>query len=178
MKKVISIALVLVLALTLLASCGADYKLEGTAKEILDKVLEKKPTDFASATLTDDPSFPDLTKSENADMLGYYIGVKDNTIVEDIAVSESAFGMQPYSMIVLKVKEGTDVDATKKAILDGIDMRKWMCVNADKLVVTNCGNVIFILMSTDEFYNVDEGLKTFVEITENHADEALERTFA
>ena len=36
-------------------------------------------------------------------------------------------------------------------MIDNIDMRKWICVSAEKARVTNYGNIIFLVMSSEEW---------------------------
>ncbi len=56
-----------------------------------------------------------------------------------------------YSMVVLKVKDGTNVETVKTQMKDNLNLRKWLCVSAEKLYVNNSGNYIFAFMATDEY---------------------------
>ena len=58
-------------------------------------------------------------------------GLKSNTNVEAVVVSEPFISAQE--------------------ILDNVDMRKWICVSAEKLRVTNYGNIIFFVMSDEQW---------------------------
>lgn len=70
---------------------------------------------------------------------------------------------QAYSAVALLVKEGTDVEKLKQEILDNIDMRKWICVSAEQLYITNNGNLIFLVMSSDDWAKpVYENFKKYV----------------
>ena len=50
-----------------------------------------------------------------------------------------------------------EVEALKDEISKGINLRKWVCVSAEKAVIANCGNTIVMVMSTvaiaDDVYN-------------------------
>ena len=48
-------------------------------------------------------------------------------------------------------KSTEDENSMKKEMLEGIDMRKWICVSAEKLWVTNYNDVIFFVMSSEEW---------------------------
>ena len=39
----------------------------------------------------------------------------------------------------------------KQEMLDNIDMDMWICVSADKLYITNSGNIIFLVMTNEEW---------------------------
>ena len=39
----------------------------------------------------------------------------------------------------------------KQEMLDNIDTRKWICVTAEKVYVTNHENIIFLVMASDEW---------------------------
>ena len=48
-------------------------------------------------------------------------------------------------------------------MLDNINMNKWICVSAEKLYITNNGNVIFLVMSSEEIAKpVYENFKKYV----------------
>ena len=54
---------------------------------------------------------------------------------------------QAYSVAIVKVKDNADVEKIKQEMLDNIDMRRWICVSAEQLYITNSGNVIFSVMA-------------------------------
>ena len=78
-------------------------------------------------------------------------GLKSNNNVEAVVVSEPFINAQAYSAVMIKVSKDANVEEMKKEMLDNIDMRKWICVSAEKLRVTNYGDVIFLVMSSEEW---------------------------
>ena len=52
-----------------------------------------------------------------------------------------------YSVAIVRVKDNADVEKIKQEMLDNIDMRRWICVSAEQLYITNSGNVIFSVMA-------------------------------
>ena len=48
---------------------------------------------------------------------------------------------------IVKVKDNADVEKIKQEMLDNIDMRRWICVSAEQLYITNSGKVIFSVMA-------------------------------
>ena len=81
---------------------------------------------------------------------------------------------QAYSALMVKVKDGKNVEKVKQEMLDNMDMRKWVCVSASKLYITNNGNVIFAIMSSDDWAKpVYDGFKKYVN---NDIGKELEKT--
>lgn len=78
-------------------------------------------------------------------------GLKSNNNVEAVVASEPFISAQAYSAVMVKVSENANIEEMKKEMLDNIDMRKWICVSAEKLWITNYDNVIFLVMSSEEW---------------------------
>ena len=103
-----------------------------------------------------------------------FTGLKSKENVEQVVVSEPMMTSQAYSLVLVKVKDGADVETLKKEMLDNIDTRKWICVTADKVYVTNHTNLICLVMSREELakpvYNA------FKEIVEEKVGKELTKT--
>ena len=84
---------------------------------------------------------------KNIDEVTSYTGLKTNDGIESIVVSEPLITSQAYSVAIVKVKDNADVEKIKQEMLDIIDMRRWICVSAEQLYITNSGNVIFSVMA-------------------------------
>ena len=84
---------------------------------------------------------------KNIDEVTSYTGLKTNDGIESIVVSEPLITAQAYSVAIVKVKDNADVEKIKQEMLDNIDMRRWICVSAEQLYITNSGNVIFSVMA-------------------------------
>lgn len=103
-----------------------------------------------------------------------YTGLKSNKYVAELIVSEPFINAQAYSAVVVIAKDGANIEDMKKEMLDNIDMNKWVCVSAGKLYITNSGNVIFLIMSDDDWAKpVYEGFKKYVD---NKVGKELEKT--
>lgn len=83
----------------------------------------------------------------NIDEITSYTGLKTNDGIESIVVSVPLITAQAYSVAIVKVKDNADVEKIKQEMLDNIDMRRWICVSAEQLYITNSGNVIFSVMA-------------------------------
>ena len=84
---------------------------------------------------------------KNIDEVTSYTGLKTNDSIESIVVSVPLITSQAYSVAIVKVKDNADVEKIKQEMLDNIDMRRWICVSAEQLYITNSGNVIFSVMA-------------------------------
>lgn len=84
---------------------------------------------------------------KNIDEVTSYTGLKTNDDIESITVSVPMITAQAYSVAIVKVKDSADVEKIKQEMLDNIDMRRWICVSAEQLYITNSGNLIFSVMA-------------------------------
>ena len=70
------------------------------------------------------------------------------TLEFEIAVySESNMEAVAYSMCLLKVKDGANIEDIKIAIKDNADPNKWECVTAESVVVETNGSFIILIMA-------------------------------
>ena len=84
---------------------------------------------------------------KNIDEVTSYTGLTSNDDIESIVVSVPLITSQAYSVAVVKVKDTANVEKIKQEMLDNIDMRRWICVSAEQLYITNSGNIIFSVMA-------------------------------
>lgn len=92
-----------------------------------------------------------------------YTGLSDSSNVEFALVSEPLMNAQAYSLVVLKVKDTSKIEDMKQEMYDGINMSKWICVSAEKLYITNSGDIIFMVMASDDWATpVYNGFKKYV----------------
>lgn len=70
------------------------------------------------------------------------------TLEFEIAVySESNMEAVAYSMCLLKVKDGANIEEIKTAIKDNADPNKWECVTAESVVVEVNGSYVILIMA-------------------------------
>lgn len=165
MKKIICILLALSMVFAF-AACGGNSETETTtevatdapAAELTGTLEEIAANVYANATTIEmmlmDPTEIDLA---DVDAANYYLGVASTDAIERAVFSEPMIGSIAYSMCLVTAKAGTDIEALKNEILEGVNYRKWMCVAAEKVLVTNCGNTIMMIMAAenivDDVYN-------------------------
>ena len=151
MKKFLAIVLALSLVLSL-AACGskkpqeteaAAMTVEGTMEELLNKTIEQRPVEFMGGVIP-----VDLTDSSEDGLwaLKSYTGLDDAAQITEAAAFEPMMGSMAFSMVMVRTAEGTDVKAIAEGMKNGIDPRKWICVEADDLQVVSYGDVVMLIM--------------------------------
>lgn len=121
----------------------------GTPSEIIDKIYAKKGVDLPLATTSLDISDADALKSAT--------GISSGSKVKSAAYSESMIGSQAYSLAVVRVKNSKDTEAIASEMLNGIDPRKWICVEADDVRVAAYDDLIMLIMVSSELSEVTTG---------------------
>ena len=98
--------------------------------------------------------FPALATQEvditDAGMVQLATGLDNASDLEYVVVSEPMMTSQAYSLVLVKVKDGANASEIAKKMNDNIDIRKWICVSAEKVYTTSSGNVICLVMSREE----------------------------
>lgn len=85
--------------------------------------------------------------------LKYNTGLTETDKIDKIVISEPMMSAQAYSMILVKVKDPADADSIAKAMFEGVNPRKWICVSAENVNATSSGNVAMLVMSDAEITN-------------------------
>ena len=159
MKKFVAIVLALSLVLSL-AACGgkktqeteaAALTVEGTMEELLNKTIEQRPVEFMGGVIP-----VDLTDSSEDGLwaLKSYTGLDGAEKITEAAAFEPMMGSIPYSMVMVRTAEGADVKAVAEGMKNGIDQRKWICVEADDLRVAAAGDVVVLMMVSSQHADV------------------------
>lgn len=86
----------------------------------------------------------------DAETVKYFTGLENIDNVEYVVASEPMMSSQAYSLVLVKAKDGADVDAMAKAMNENIDERKWICVTAEKIYTAASGNVVCLVMTNAE----------------------------
>lgn len=142
MKKLLAFILCLLMLLSFAACEPQPVKeVEGTLEELMERILDKAEVE----------NKPELYTFEiPADSKENFIGSNDIDYIESL-VFEPFFGIGGFSIVLIRVAEGTNIKATKKLIRENIDPMKWVCtgVEPDEIVVDNIGHLIVLIMSKD-----------------------------
>ena len=127
----------LVLGLT---GCMGSKNIEGTLDQIMEKVYADVPEDQRPMMLEN----IEVT-DENVAM---YLGTDDIEFEEALA-SESGIGSIAHSVVLVRVKDSSNVEAIKEKIEENVNPRKWICVEAEEVEVESKGNLIILIMSSE-----------------------------
>ena len=95
----------------------------------------------------------------------YYLGTKIN--YTEILSGECMRVPPAYNTILIRLADGEDVETAKQAIKDNVNLGRWLCVTADKLLVENVGNIIAVIMTDGEMItdaDVDAMMNTFLSL--------------
>lgn len=136
-------------------------------KKMLKTIYSNAKTDLPSLNT-------EKVNLSNTGMVTSYTGLKTANDIDLLVVSEPSINAQAYLVAVIKVKDNVDVEKVKTEIYDNIDMRRWICVSAEKLYITNNGNVIFLVMADENWAKpVYDEFKAYVN---NSIGKELEKT--
>lgn len=118
---------------------GAEVTAESSVMEIYGKLY---------AGLEDGPVLNALWAMPfDAESAGYYIGAEGLDIVEGYAC-EPMMSSVAHSVCLVRLAEGSDIEAAKAAIRENVNPNKWLCVGVDpeNIRVENIGNLILLVM--------------------------------
>ncbi len=85
----------------------------------------------------------------DADMFEYYTFIPYEDGFEGLAY-EPMIGSIPWSVVLVRVPEGTDAETVASSIKENADPRKWICVEADIVETYVNGDVVMLIMVNSE----------------------------
>lgn len=178
MKKqtlIISIVSVLIISLIVILvlvnnNSGTKGSIETSrdAKNMLKSIFKENENDLPNSLETTEINV------SNIEEVSAFAGLKSNSDVEFLVVSEPMMSSQAFSTVVVKAKDGADIESMKQEMLDNINMRRWICVSAEKVYITNSGNIIFMAMASEEW--AKPVYDSFKEKVENKIGKELEKS--
>lgn len=154
MKKrmVMRLTTVFMIMTVFVAGCGntkqQTAKLEGSCEEILTLVYEnaKLDSDFREAMNYYQTTVIDESSKE------YILGT-DEVDYTDSVYSAPMMSSIAYQCVILRLEPDEDAEAAKKLLLDSADTNKWVCVEAESVVVENIGDVVLYVMADNDTAN-------------------------
>lgn len=149
MKKIVSILVSALLVFSLVGCSSSKIERDPVLSEDLTKVLEKI---YETADL--DKEFQESLKyyqtvELNEENIELYLEETDVKFIEGIC-SAPMMSSIPYELILLKLDENADVDAVKSAIKENANSKKWVCVEAEEVIVESIDNTVLFLMANEE----------------------------
>jgi len=147
MKKLLASVLALMLLSSLLGGCSGgnteNAGFEGSMEELVEKIYENhSPIELNTMTAA-----VDIT---DGNMLAYQTGLSSGDKLSEAVVSEAMMG-QPYSLVLVRVKDAADAASVAQEMYDNIDQRKWICVEADTKTAAYCGDIAMLFMVGSDF---------------------------
>ncbi len=155
MKKFVSVILALALVASLTA-CGGNaapetspateapvVSVEMFPEELLNKIIEEQPVEFMGGTMP-----IDLTDTSEDGLwnIQYFTGLTSADQITEACVYEPMMGSIAFSMVMVRVTPGVDSKTVAEAMKAGIDTRKWICVEANDLLVAGYGDMVMLIM--------------------------------
>lgn len=146
MKKLICMVLSLALLAGVMAGCSGSKKtpLADPLTTVIDNIYAQKSVEFMVGTLE-----IDITDTEW--QLPSYTGLASGGSVKEAVASEAMIGSIAYSLVLVRLNEGADAKTVAQQMKDGIDTRKWICVEADDLKVAGYCDVVMLVMVSSEY---------------------------
>ncbi len=159
MKKTLALLLTALLALGAFAACGNknnetnDADVENSQTETVDTSKYTLQGIIDSIYAVKAPLFMyGSMPVDLEDEFSYktYLGLEDPSVIKEAVFSESMIGAQAYSLVIARVAEGQDAEKISEAMKNGIDNRKWVCVEADDVKTATYGDLVcFVMISTE-----------------------------
>lgn len=140
MKKIIIACSCICLSLLFLTGCNKkEANLTGSLENIMEGVYADMGDNLPAVGSIE------LTK----DNVSNYLGVESLDFKEGLA-SEALINARAHSVVLVRLNDGADIEKAKKEIKENANPRKWICVEAESVVVENRGNVIILIMSDED----------------------------
>lgn len=169
--KHIAWILALVMALSLFAGCSGSAEPtvtapEGTTEELINKIYENVTVELPLMTIPVD--FTD----EYA--VSAYTGLSGTESLAEASVSESMIGAQAYSLVLVRLKDAEQSETIAQSMLDNIDPRKWICVEATEKQAVVCGDlVMFVMLDPQYGVTTDQIVEAFTQVCGGTVDAVL-----
>ena len=145
---VIAILVVIAIIIAVVASKNNKTALQINNAEdlsaLVDKIYEGEENVLSSLQTQ-------VIDVKDADAVKMITGLENGDKLEYLVASEPMISSQAYSLILAKVNKGENANEVAKNIFESVNPSKWICVSAEKIYATNSGDVIFLIMSSEEW---------------------------
>lgn len=148
MKKLTVLFVAMLMSLSMVG-CGSktskgDPILSEDLTYILEKVYESADFDKEQKDAIKNYETTKLDES-NAEFI---LGSEEVKFKEGI-LSAPLQNVIPYQLVLLRLEDGSDIEATKEILSKNANPRKWVCVEAEEVVVENIDNIVLFMMANE-----------------------------
>jgi len=145
---VIAVAIIAIAAVVVIKNnSGSNASLSADSAEELTTLIDDI---YAGVTVEMPSVMTQAIDISDSDSVKAFTGLDSAEDLEYVVVSEPMMSSQAYSLVLVKVKSGTNVDQIAKSMNENIDARKWICVTAEKVYTTSSSDVVCLVMSNEE----------------------------
>ena len=118
--------------------------------DMVDAIYKIRPVDLMGMETT----AIDLTDES---WYNYLAGLTTENVdkVDAAVISQPMTGSQAYSLILARVKDDADAQEIAASMRDNINLRRWVCVAADRARVVTFGDKVLFVMAGSELVDVD-----------------------
>lgn len=144
--KKFSLVFILMLGIIFLTGCGSETKKESNVEGTLDEIMTKVYSKVSEEDL------PKLMKIEvTSENVQGFLGTSEIEYEEALA-SEPMISSIAHSVVLVRTKNGANVEDIKKQLKENVNPRKWVCVGVenDEVIIDSKGNLIIIIVVQDE----------------------------
>ena len=134
-----------------------EVELSETEK-ILTEIITEQPMQFPTMVMP-----LDLTDTFAVES---YTGLKSAEHIKESAFCEAMMGSQAFSLVLVRVDDAANAETVANAMREGINPRKWICVEADDLMVVATGDLVLLAMMDSE-YAADATAKSTTDLFAN-----------
>jgi len=127
---------------------GDDVVVDMSLLEMtIASIYEKNPVEFMAGNIAIDLTD---TSEDGLWTLKAFTGLDNADLISEAVASEAMIGSIPYSMVLVRVTDAANAETVADAMKAGIDQRKWICVEADDLMVAGKDDVVMLVMIGSE----------------------------
>lgn len=130
-------------------------------KKFINQVYDQIPKDDVMSVESVDIDLND----EYA--LNSYLGLQDKDKIKYAVASEPLMTSSAYSFVVASLKDGSNAHEVANEILNGVNPRKWICVEAEQTNVIFKDNVVVLVMTDKDLAtSITNAVKTKLNVTD------------
>ncbi len=132
-------------------------------KKFINQVYDQIPKDDVMSVESVDIDLND----EYA--LNSYLGLQDKDKIKYAVASEPLMTSRAYSFVVASLKDGSNAQEVANEILNGVNPRKWICVEAEQTNVIFKDNVVVLVMTDKDLAtSITNAVKTKLNVTDTN----------